>query len=125
MRMKRRRTADNNEYYIYDEYELKAVIKEEHDALQKTEVFTRVQKSDYTARQPKDVIQTKWVVRPRPGGKQKRLKARFVAKGYAQKVNLDKMYAGTPAAITLRMLLTLAQLRHHRVYTCSTFNQRS
>eukprot|EP00971_Amphidinium_carterae_P349188 6490888-Amphidinium_carterae.3 len=26
----------------YDEYELNAVIKEEHDALQKTKVFTRV-----------------------------------------------------------------------------------
>eukprot|EP00971_Amphidinium_carterae_P208385 4134612-Amphidinium_carterae.2 len=65
---------------------LKAAIKEEHNALQKREVFTRVhcsiQRSDYTPQQLKDVIQTKWVVRSRPGGKQRKRKARFVAKGY-------------------------------------------
>eukprot|EP00971_Amphidinium_carterae_P286021 5679101-Amphidinium_carterae.1 len=81
----------------YEEYELKAAIKEEHDALQKR-------------------MQTKGVVRSRPRGTTERLKARFVAKGYTQKVNLDKIYAATPAAITLRMLLTLAQLRNHSVY---------
>eukprot|EP00971_Amphidinium_carterae_P126730 2510690-Amphidinium_carterae.4 len=32
-----------------------------------------------------------------------------MAKGYTQKVNLDEIYAATPASITLRMLLTLAQ----------------
>eukprot|EP00971_Amphidinium_carterae_P324165 6442012-Amphidinium_carterae.6 len=105
----------------YDEYELKAAIKEEHDPLQKTGVFTRVQVSDYTAQQHKDVIQTKWVVSSRPGGKQRRLKAQFLAKAYTQKVNLDEIYTATPAAesschITLRILLTLAQLRHHSVY---------
>eukprot|EP00971_Amphidinium_carterae_P332729 6467025-Amphidinium_carterae.4 len=43
-------------------------------------------------------------------------KARFVAKGYRQKVNQDEIYAATPAAITVRRLLTLAQLRKHSVY---------
>eukprot|EP00971_Amphidinium_carterae_P302748 6015665-Amphidinium_carterae.2 len=78
---------DNNEHY--DAYELKAAIKEEHDALQKTQVLTRVNGEDYKPQQLKDVIQTKWVIRSRPSGKTKRLKARFVAKGFTQKVNID------------------------------------
>eukprot|EP00971_Amphidinium_carterae_P029829 586879-Amphidinium_carterae.1 len=61
----------------YDAYELKTAIKEEHDTLQKTQVFTRVNSKDYSPQQLKDVIQTKWVIRSRPGGKTKRLKARF------------------------------------------------
>eukprot|EP00971_Amphidinium_carterae_P011248 221349-Amphidinium_carterae.1 len=69
----------------YDANELKAAIKEEHDSLQKTNVFTRVQASDYSQQQLKDVIQTKWVVRSRPGGTKRKLKARFVAKGFTQK----------------------------------------
>eukprot|EP00971_Amphidinium_carterae_P236043 4684832-Amphidinium_carterae.1 len=51
---------DDNE--DYDAYELKTAIKEEHDALQKTEVFTRVKAKDYTPQQLKEVIQTKWVI---------------------------------------------------------------
>eukprot|EP00971_Amphidinium_carterae_P252197 5007067-Amphidinium_carterae.3 len=60
---------DNNE--DYDAYELKAAIKEEHDALQKTQVFTTVNTQDYSQQHLKDVIQTKWEIRPRPGGKTK------------------------------------------------------
>eukprot|EP00971_Amphidinium_carterae_P274246 5442708-Amphidinium_carterae.1 len=95
----------------YDEQELKATIKEKHDALQKTEAFTRVRRSDYTPRQLKDVIQAKCFVRSRPGGKQRKLKARFVAESYTQKVNLDEIYAATPAAI-------------YNESTCPTSNQR-
>eukprot|EP00971_Amphidinium_carterae_P270765 5373148-Amphidinium_carterae.1 len=51
----------------YDANELKAAIKAEHDSLQKTNVFTRVQARDYSQQQLKDVIQTKWVIRSRPG----------------------------------------------------------
>eukprot|EP00971_Amphidinium_carterae_P119271 2362450-Amphidinium_carterae.3 len=61
---------DDNE--DHDENELKAAIKEEHDALQKTDLLARVHKSDYTPQQLKDVIQTKWVVRSRPVGKNSR-----------------------------------------------------
>eukprot|EP00971_Amphidinium_carterae_P194062 3850694-Amphidinium_carterae.1 len=67
---------DDNE--DYDEYELKAAIKAEHGALLKTGVLTRVQKSDDTAQQLKDVIQTNSAVRSRPCEKQKRLKPRFL-----------------------------------------------
>eukprot|EP00971_Amphidinium_carterae_P039808 781715-Amphidinium_carterae.1 len=44
----------------YDEKELKMAIKDEHDSLQKTEVFTRVHANNYNQQQLKDVIQTKW-----------------------------------------------------------------
>eukprot|EP00971_Amphidinium_carterae_P249373 4949954-Amphidinium_carterae.4 len=74
----------------YEAYELKTAIKEEHDALQKTDVFTRVDAQDYTqvessTTQRRIHQQTKWVMHSRPGGKRKRLKARFVAKGFTQK----------------------------------------
>eukprot|EP00971_Amphidinium_carterae_P010060 198346-Amphidinium_carterae.4 len=105
---------DDNKHY--DAYELKTAIKEEHDALQKSQVFTRVNATDYSPQQLKDVIQTKWVIRSKRGGKTKRLKARFVAKGFTQKVNIDEVYAATPAVIALRMLLTLAQLKNHSIY---------
>eukprot|EP00971_Amphidinium_carterae_P013617 268356-Amphidinium_carterae.1 len=42
-------------------------IMDEHDSLQKTNVFTRVHASNYNQQQLKDVIQTKWVIRSRPG----------------------------------------------------------
>eukprot|EP00971_Amphidinium_carterae_P207311 4113069-Amphidinium_carterae.1 len=97
----------------YDANELKAAIKDEHDSIQKTSVFTRVHANDYNQQQLKDVIQTKWVIRSRPGGTKRKLKARFVAKGFTQKVNTEDIYAATPAAITLRMLLTIAQLNSY------------
>eukprot|EP00971_Amphidinium_carterae_P213429 4235672-Amphidinium_carterae.1 len=62
------------------------------------------------------MIQTKWVIRSRPGGTKRKLTARFVAKGFTQKVNIDEIYAATPAAITLRILLTIAQLNNHNIY---------
>eukprot|EP00971_Amphidinium_carterae_P206645 4100143-Amphidinium_carterae.1 len=47
---------DDNE--DYDEYELKAVITEEHDALQKAQVFTtRANQHDYSPQQQIDIIQ--------------------------------------------------------------------
>eukprot|EP00971_Amphidinium_carterae_P095247 1884150-Amphidinium_carterae.1 len=52
----------------YDANELKTAIKDEHDSLQKTNVFTKVQASDYSQQQLKD------------------------------KVNIDEIYAATPAA---------------------------
>eukprot|EP00971_Amphidinium_carterae_P222123 4409205-Amphidinium_carterae.1 len=58
----------------------------------KTNVFKRLNAADYDQQQHKEVIQRKWV-------------------------NIDEIYAATPAAITLRMLLTLAQLRNHSIYT--------
>eukprot|EP00971_Amphidinium_carterae_P207647 4120350-Amphidinium_carterae.1 len=106
----------DNDNEDYDAYELKAAIKQEHDALQKTQVFTKVNAQNYPQQQLKDVIQTEWVIRSRPGGKTKRRKARFVAKGFTQKVNINEIYAATPAAITLRILLTLAQLKNHSIY---------
>eukprot|EP00971_Amphidinium_carterae_P207253 4111955-Amphidinium_carterae.1 len=61
-------------------------IKDEHDSLQKTDVFTRVHSSNYSQQQQlKDMIQTKWVIRSRPGGTKRKLRARFVAKGFTQK----------------------------------------
>eukprot|EP00971_Amphidinium_carterae_P067308 1332375-Amphidinium_carterae.1 len=106
----------DNDNETYDANELKQAIKEEHDSLQKTSVFTRVQASDYDQQQLKDVIQTKWVIRSRPGGTRRRLKAQFVAKGFTQKVNINEIYAAAPAAITLRILLTIAQLDNHSIY---------
>eukprot|EP00971_Amphidinium_carterae_P264393 5244822-Amphidinium_carterae.1 len=102
---------DDNE--DYDANELKIAIKEEHDSLQKTNVFTRVHATDYNQQQLREIIQTKWVIRSRPGGTKRKL---FVAKGFKQKVNIDEIYAATPAAITLRILLTIAQLNNHSIY---------
>eukprot|EP00971_Amphidinium_carterae_P278827 5535356-Amphidinium_carterae.1 len=82
----------------------------------------RVNAQNYNQQQLKDVIQTKWVIRSRPGGKTKRFKTRFAANGFNQKVNIDEIYAATPAAITLRILLT----KHNSgitVSTCQTYNQ--
>eukprot|EP00971_Amphidinium_carterae_P255074 5063801-Amphidinium_carterae.1 len=96
--------GDDND--SYEANELKTAIKEEHDSLQKMNV----------CQQLKEVIQTKWVGRSRPGGTNRKLKARFVAKEFTQKVNIDEIYAAAPAAITLRILLTIAQLNNHSIY---------
>eukprot|EP00971_Amphidinium_carterae_P109396 2166285-Amphidinium_carterae.1 len=46
----------------------------------------------------------------------KRLNARFVAKGCTQRVNPDELYAATPAAVTLRILLCLANIKKYQIY---------
>eukprot|EP00971_Amphidinium_carterae_P125789 2491856-Amphidinium_carterae.1 len=51
----------------YDADELKTAIKDEHDSLQKINVFMRVHANDYSQQQLKEIIQTKWVIRSRPG----------------------------------------------------------
>eukprot|EP00971_Amphidinium_carterae_P235108 4665418-Amphidinium_carterae.1 len=67
----------DNDNLDYDADELKAAIKDEHDSLEKTNVFKRVHASNYSQQQLKDIIQTKWVIRSRPGGTKRKLKARF------------------------------------------------
>eukprot|EP00971_Amphidinium_carterae_P191583 3801657-Amphidinium_carterae.3 len=94
---------DDNE--DYDEYELKAAIKEEHDTLQKTEVFTRVQKSDYTAQQLKRLIELK-----------RDLWRKATRKRSTWTRSTEQHQPAVAAPITLWMLLTLAQLRHHSVH---------
>eukprot|EP00971_Amphidinium_carterae_P027081 533938-Amphidinium_carterae.3 len=93
--------------------ELKIASKEEHDALETTQVFTRVKANDYSPQQRKDVIQTKWVIRSRPRDKTKRLKARFIAKGYTQKV---RDLCSNASSNHTQKATDIAQLRNHSVY---------
>eukprot|EP00971_Amphidinium_carterae_P147636 2926253-Amphidinium_carterae.4 len=95
----------DNDNEDYDANELKTAIKEEHDALQKTQVFTRVNAQDYSPTQLKETRR-----------QDKTTESTLCGKGFTQEVNIDEIYAATPAAITLRILLTLAQLRNHSIY---------
>eukprot|EP00971_Amphidinium_carterae_P209767 4160969-Amphidinium_carterae.1 len=54
---------DNTEYTAQ---ELKKAIKEDHNSLQKIEVFQKVRRSHYRQDQLSQVVQTKWVIRERP-----------------------------------------------------------
>eukprot|EP00971_Amphidinium_carterae_P211730 4201355-Amphidinium_carterae.4 len=80
---------ENTEYAAQ---ELKGAIKE---------VFQKVERSDDTQDQLRQVIRTKWVIRRRPGdNKNKRLKARLVAKAIHDMSTQMELYAATPAAVT-------------------------
>eukprot|EP00971_Amphidinium_carterae_P029898 588007-Amphidinium_carterae.4 len=93
----------------YDEYELKAAIKEDHDSRVSTEDGSFHKRTEVrlhcTTTQRRQADEMGCVIT-----------TRCAAEMSKSKVNLDEIYATTPAAITLRMLLTLAQLRHHSVY---------
>ena len=92
----------------YYEDDKKAMLKE-GEILQGT--YEPVSKSSFTPQQLKQVIQTRWVVQPRPSQEgEASLKARFVAKGFQQQI-LDpslETYASTPSHLSLRILLILS-----------------
>eukprot|EP00971_Amphidinium_carterae_P269599 5348296-Amphidinium_carterae.1 len=112
---------DDNE--TYDANELKQAIKEEHDSLQKMNVLTRVQASDFDQQQLKDVIQTKWVIRSRPGGTKRKLKARFVAKGFTKSQHRRDLRCNTSCYHTTNLTynITTQQPQHiHVKHSIST-----
>eukprot|EP00971_Amphidinium_carterae_P330672 6463836-Amphidinium_carterae.2 len=94
---------DDNEQY--DAYELKTAIKEEHDALQKTGLRSTTIERHYPDKMG-NTFQTRW--------KDEKTQSTICSKRlHTPKVNIGEIYAATPGAITLRMLLTLAQLRNN------------
>ena len=82
--------------------------------------YDPVPKSSFTPQQLKQVIQTIWVVQPRPSQEgEASLKARFVAKGFKQQI-LDpslETYASTPFHLSLRILLILSLVNRWDVVT--------
>ena len=82
--------------------------------------YEPVSKASFTKQQLKQVIQTRWVVQPRPAQDgETSLRARFVAKGFKQQI-LDpslETYASTPSHLSLRILLILSLVNHWDVVT--------
>ena len=103
---------------LYPEDEIKKAMLKEGENLAGT--CDPVPKSSFTPQQLKQVIQTRWVVQPRPSQEgEASLKARFVAKGPKQQI-LDpslETYASTPSHLSLRILLILSLVNKWDVVT--------
>ena len=84
---------------LFAEDDIKRAMLKEGESLQGT--YDPVSKASFTKQQLKQVIQTRWVVQPRPAQDgETSLRARFVAKGFKQQI-LDpslETYASTPSS---------------------------
>ena len=94
---------------LFAEEDIKKAMLKEGESLRGT--YEPVAKSSFTKQQLKQVIQTRWVVQPRPAQDgETSLRARFVAKGFKQQI-LDlslETYTSTPSHLSLRILLILS-----------------
>ena len=54
----------------------------------------------------RSIIESRWVIGPRPGSK---LKGRFCAKGFKQVISRDDKCASTPQATTLKLILFMSR----------------
>ena len=103
---------------LFAEEDIKKAMLKEGESLHGT--YEPVAKSSFTKQQLKQVIQTRWVVQPRPAQDgETSLRARFVAKGFKQQI-LDpslETYASTPSHLSLRILLILSLVNHWDVVT--------
>ena len=59
------------------------------------------------AEERRSIIESRWVIGPRPGSE---LKGRFCAKGFKQVISRDDKYASTPQATTLKLILLMSQI---------------
>ena len=103
---------------LFAQEDIKKVMLKEGESLHGT--YDPVSKASFTKQQLKQVIQTRWVVQPRPAQDgETSLRARFVAKGFKQQI-LDpslETYASTPSHLSLRILLILSLVNHWDVVT--------
>ena len=103
---------------LFAEEDIKKAMLKEGESLHGT--YDPVSKASFTKQQLKGVIQTRWVVQPRPAQDgETSLRARFVAKGFKQQI-LDpslETYASTPSHLSLRVLLILSLVNHWDVVT--------
>ena len=87
---------------LFAEEDIKKAMLKEGESLHGT--YDSVSKASFTKQQLKQVIQTRWVVQPRPAQDgETSLRARFVAKGFKQQI-LDpslETYASTPSSSEL------------------------
>ena len=93
--------------------DIKRAMLKEGESLRGT--YDPVSKASFTKQQLKGVIQTRWVVQPRPAADgDTSLRARFVAKGFKQQIMDPSLetYASTPSHLSLRILLILSLVNH-------------
>ena len=81
--------------------ELKQIGPQGHDA------YDPVPLSHLSPEERRSIIESRWVIGPRPGSE---LKGRFCAKGFKQVISRDDKYASTPQATTLKLILLMSQI---------------
>eukprot|EP00971_Amphidinium_carterae_P021780 429647-Amphidinium_carterae.2 len=98
----------------YDEYELKARSKK-NATLYRRQMCSQKYRSQTAKRNNSKMShrQNGWIDHDQVENKDD--SRHHMLRKDTQKARLDKIYVATPAAITLQMLLTLAQLHHHSV----------
>ena len=103
---------------LFAEEDIKRAMLKEGASLHGT--YDPVSRTSFTKQQLKGVIQTRWVVQPRPAADgDTSLRARFVAKGFKQQIMDPSLetYASTPSHLSLRVLLILSLVNHWDVVT--------
>ena len=81
--------------------ELKQIGPHGHDA------YDPVPLSQLSQEERRSIIESRWVIGPRPGSEPK---GRFCAKGFKQVISRDDKYASTPQATTLKLILLMSQI---------------
>ena len=89
-------------------------MKKEIKQMKEHNVFTEVDIRTLTPEQQRNIVESKWVLKP----KGDEVRARTVAKGYTENIaDTDTLYASTPMFSILRTLLTTALAKGWKVRT--------
>ena len=86
--------------------ELKQIGPHGHDA------YDPVPLSQLSQEERRSIIESRWVINPRPGSE---LKGRFCTKGFKQIISRDDKSASTPQATTLKLVLLMSQIHSWEV----------
>ena len=89
-------------------------MKKEVEQMREQSVFTEIDGNTMTPEQQANIIESRWVLKP----KHNEVRARIVAKGYTEPVtDHDLLFASTPLFCILRVLLTMALVYNWSVCT--------
>ena len=89
-------------------------MKKEVQQMKEQSVFTEIDGNTMTPEQQANIIESRWVLKP----KHNEVRARIVAKGYTEHVaDHDLLFASTPLFCILRVLLTMALVYNWSVCT--------
>ena len=85
--------------------ELKQISPQGHDA------YDPVPPSSLTLEERRSIVESRWVIGPRPGSE---LKGRLCAKGFKQVTSRDDKYVSTPQSTTLKLIHLISQIHQWR-----------
>eukprot|EP00971_Amphidinium_carterae_P265144 5259249-Amphidinium_carterae.4 len=104
---------------------VKEAMNKELSQLLSKQSFKENDSRSLTAKQPQQVVTTRWVIRQRPTNNgTKDIKCLFCGKGFSQCIHDTdtQTFAATPSSMAMHLLLTIAIIKQFTVFTTDVAN---